>query len=113
MAASQFFTIHPDNPQSRLLRQAVHIIKSGGLVVYPTDSGYALGCQLGDKHALDRIKKLRQLEEDHYMTLMCRDLADIAMYANVSNSNFRLLKSYTPGTFTFILPATQKLQKRF
>lgn len=109
---SQIFAIHPDNPQARLLRQAVQIVRSGGLIVYPTDSGYALGCHLGDKKALERIRKLRDLDKNHNMTLVCRDLAEVGTFARVSNSAFRLLKSFTPGAYTFILPATREVPRR-
>ena len=109
---SEFFAIHPDNPQARLLRHAVRVIKNGGIVVYPTDSGYALGCQLGDKGALERIRKLRQLKSEHNMTLVCRDLADIGTYARVNNTVFRVLKAFTPGPYTFILQATSEVPKR-
>ncbi len=103
---SQFFAIHPDNPQARLLRQAATIIEDGGLIVYPTDSGYALGCLLGNKAALARIRSLRQLDKDHHMTLVCRDLSQLSTYAKVTNPIFRLLKAFTPGAYTFILNAT-------
>lgn len=103
---SQLFAIHPDNPQSRLLRKAVAIIEDGGLIVYPTDSGYALGCSLGNKAALERIRRLRNLDRSHNMTLVCRDLSELSKYAKVSNSIFRLLKAFTPGAYTFILSAT-------
>lgn len=109
---SQLFSIHPDNPQARLLREAVHLIKNGGLVVYPTDSGYALGCQLSDIKALNRIRKLRQLDETHNMTLVCRDLSDLGTYARVNNTVFRLLKAFTPGPYTFILKATSEVPRR-
>lgn len=109
---SQFFAIHPDNPQSRLLRQAVTILNDGGLIVYPTDSGYALGCRLGHKGALERVRRLRQLDKDHNLTLVCRDLSEISTYAKVSNSIFRLLKAFTPGAYTFILQATREVPKR-
>lgn len=109
---SQFFAIHPDNPQARLLRQAVSIVEGGGLIVYPTDSGYALGCKLGHKSALDRIRRIRQLDKDHNMTLVCRDLSDIGTYARVSNPIFRLLKAFTPGAYTFILKATREVPKK-
>lgn len=109
---SQFFAIHPDNPQSRLLRQAVTIIQGGGLIVYPTDSGYALGCRLGHKGALERIRRLRQLDKEHNMTLVCRDLSELSTYAKVSNSVFRLLKAFTPGAYTFILQATREVPRR-
>lgn len=108
---SQFFALHPDNPQARLLRQAVSIIEEGGLIVYPTDSGYALGCSLGNKAALERIRSLRQLGKHHNMTLVCRDLAQLGTYAKVSNPIFRLLKAFTPGSYTFILNATSEVPR--
>ena len=107
----QFFAIHPDNPQSRLLRQAATIVEDGGLIVYPTDSGYALGCALGNKSALERIRRLRQLDKNHNMTLVCSDLSQLATYARVSNSVFRLLKAFTPGSYTFILNATNEVPR--
>ncbi|MCX7116521.1 MAG: L-threonylcarbamoyladenylate synthase [Legionellales bacterium] len=103
---SKIFAIHPDNPQARLLRLAASLVMEGGLIVYPTDSGYALGCALGNKTALDRIRHLRQLDKNHNMTLVCSDLSQIATYARVSNAVFRLLKAFTPGAYTFILNAT-------
>ena len=109
---SQFFTIYPDNINLRLIRQAVAIIKDGGIVVYPTDSCYALGCHLDDKNALTRIRQIRQLDEQHHLTLMCRDLSEISNYARVDNSKFRLLKANTPGSYTFILEATREVPKR-
>jgi tRNA threonylcarbamoyl adenosine modification protein (Sua5/YciO/YrdC/YwlC family) len=109
---SQFFQIHPDNPQARLIRQAVDIIKQGGVVVYPTDSAYALGCHIGDKAALDRIRRIRKLDDKHNFTLVCRDLSEIAGYAKVSNAVYRLLRQTTPGPYTFILPATSEVPKR-
>ena len=108
---SQFFAIHPDNPQSRLLRQAANIVAEGGLIVYPTDSGYALGCALGNKSALERIRRLRQLDKNHNMTLVCRDLAELGKYARVTNPIFRLLKAFTPGSYTFILNATNDVPR--
>jgi len=108
---SQFFALHPDNPQARLLRQAVAIIEDGGLIVYPTDSGYALGCSLGNKSALERIRRLRQFDKHHNMTLVCRDLSELGTYAKVSNSIFRLLKAFTPGSYTFILNATNEVPR--
>jgi tRNA threonylcarbamoyl adenosine modification protein (Sua5/YciO/YrdC/YwlC family) len=108
---SKIFAIHPDNPQSRLLRQAAAIIDEGGLVVYPTDSGYALGCRLANKSALERIRNLRQLGRDHNMTLVCRDLSQLSTYAQVSNPIFRLLKAFTPGPYTFILNATREVPR--
>lgn len=109
---SQFFQIHPDNPQSRLISQAVEIINKGGLVAYPTDSAYALGCHIGDKGALDRIRAIRQLDKHHNFTLVCRDLSELSTYAKVSNQTFRLLKNHTPGAYTFILEATSEVPKR-
>jgi len=108
---SQFFAIHPDNPQARLLRQATSIIEEGGLIVYPTDSGYAFGCKLGNKSALERIRLLRQLDKNHNMTLVCRDLSQLGTYAKVSNPIFRLLKTFTPGAYTFILNATHEVPR--
>ncbi len=108
---SQFFAIHPDNPQARLLRQAAAIVDEGGLIVYPTDSGYAFGCKLKNKVALDRIRRLRQLDKNHNMTLVCRDLSQLGTYAKVSNSIFRLLKAFTPGSYTFILNATHEVPR--
>lgn len=109
---AQFFSIHPDNPQQRLVDQAVEILRRGGLIVYPTDSAYALGCHIGDKMALDRIRALRQLDKHHNFTLMCRDLSELATYARVTNADFRLLKSHTPGPYTFILNATSEVPRR-
>ena len=109
---SQFFTIHPDNPNPRLIRQAAGVLRDGGIVVYPTDSCYALGCHLDDKDAVTRIRQIRQLDEQHHLTLMCRDLSEISRYARVDNSTFRLLKSNTPGSYTFILEATKEVPKR-
>lgn len=108
----QFFLIHPEDPQSRLIKQAVKIILDGGIVIYPTDSAYAIGCQLENKAALDRIRQLRHLESGHHFTLICRDLSEIATYAIVDNSSFRLLKAHTPGPYTFILKATKEVPKR-
>lgn len=109
---SQFFQIHPDNPQARLVREATDIIRGGGVVVYPTDSAYALGCHIGDKNALDKIRRIRQLEPRHNFTLVCRDLSEIATYAKVNNAAYRLLKHCTPGPYTFILRATSEVPKR-
>ncbi|WP_045859322.1 L-threonylcarbamoyladenylate synthase [Teredinibacter purpureus] len=109
---AQFFAIHPENPQSRLIKQAVEMLRRGGLIVYPTDSAYALGCHIGDKFALDRIRALRQLDKHHNFTLMCRDLSELANYARVDNSAFRLIKSHTPGPYTFILNATSEVPRR-
>jgi tRNA threonylcarbamoyl adenosine modification protein (Sua5/YciO/YrdC/YwlC family) len=109
---SQFFIIHPDNPNPRLIRQTAEVLRSGGVVVYPTDSCYALGCHLDDKQAVTRIRQIRKLDEHHNMTLMCRDLSEISHYARVDNTKFRLLKSNTPGSYTFILEATKEVPKR-
>ena len=109
---SQFFQIHPENPQARLVRQAVDIIRAGGVVVYPTDSAYAIGCHLGDKGALDRIRRIRKLDDRHNFTLVCRDLSEIASYARVDNAVYRMLKHCTPGAYTFILRATSEVPRR-
>ncbi|MDP4789975.1 MAG: L-threonylcarbamoyladenylate synthase [Haliea sp.] len=109
---SQFFQIHPDNPQTRLIRQAADIVRGGGVVVYPTDSAYALGCHIGDKAALDRIRRIRRLDDRHNFTLVCRDLSDIANYAKVDNAVYRRLKAATPGAYTFILRATSEVPRR-
>ncbi len=109
---SQFFQIHPDNPQARLVRQAVDIIRQGGVVVYPTDSAYALGCHIGDKQALDRIRRIRKLDDRHNFTLVCRDLSEIATYSRVDNRVYRLLRACTPGPYTFILRATSEVPRR-
>ncbi|MDR5900774.1 MULTISPECIES: L-threonylcarbamoyladenylate synthase [Halomonas] len=108
---SQFFQIHPENPQKRLVEQAIGIIRSGGVVAYPTDSGYALGCHLGEKKAIDRIKRLRALDDKHNFTLVCSDLSEIGTYAKVDNAVFRLLKAHTPGAYTFILNATTEVPR--
>lgn len=109
---SQYFEIHPENPQVRLIRQAVSILEGGGVIVYPTDSCYALGCHLGDKKAVERIARIRNTDAKHNFTLLCRDLSDIALYARVNNTAFRTLKSLTPGPYTFILKATSEVPKR-
>ncbi len=109
---SQFFQIHPDNPQQRLIQQAVEILRQGGVIIYPTDCAYALGCHLGDKKAVDRIKRIRRLDEKHNFTLVCDDLSSIGTYAKVDNQQFRLLKAHTPGAYTFILPATTEVPRR-
>lgn len=110
---SQYFNIHPETPQKRLIDQAVEIIRQGGLAIYPTDSCYALGCHLGEKEAVDRIRKIRQLDKDHNLTLLCRDLSEIATYAKVSNPAYRMIKSLTPGPYTFLLRATKDVPRRF
>ena len=109
---SQFFQIHPDNPQVRLIKRAAELIRGGAVVVYPTDSAYALGCHLGDRKALDRIMALRAVDKHHNFTLMCRDLSELGTYAKVDNSMFRLLKANTPGPYTFVLPGTGEVPKR-
>jgi tRNA threonylcarbamoyl adenosine modification protein (Sua5/YciO/YrdC/YwlC family) len=109
---SQYFEIHPDNPQPRLIKQAVEIIHDGGVVVYPTDSSYAIGCHLGDKNAMERIRRIRQLDDRHHFTLVCQDLSEIAVYAKVGNTEYRMLKSLTPGPYTFLLPATHEVPRR-
>jgi len=109
---AQFFTVHPDNPQPRLIKQAAAMLRDGAVIAYPTDSCYALGCQLGDKDAVARIRRIRGLDENHYMTLMCRDLSELAHYARVDNVQFRLLKNNTPGSYTFILDATKEVPRR-
>ena len=109
---AQYFTIHPENPQPRLIRQAVEIVRAGGVIVYPTDSCYALGCHIGDKDAERVIREIRQVGSDHHFTFVCRDLSEIAHYARVGNPQFRLLKSATPGSYTFILPATREVPRR-
>jgi len=109
---AQFFTIHPDNPNTRLVRQAAAMLRDGAVIVYPTDSGYALGCHLDDKEAVTRIRQIRGLDDKHHMTLVCRDLSEIAHYAKVDNSKFRLLKGNTPGSYTFILDATREVPRR-
>lgn len=109
---SQFFQIHPENPQKRLLNQAVEILNNGGVIVYPTDSAYALGCHIGDKKAADRIRRIRRLDDKHNFTLMCKDLSEIATYAKVNNTQYRLLKNHTPGAYTFILNATNEVPRR-
>lgn len=109
---SQFFTIHPDNPQLRLIHQAVEIIRQGGVIIYPTDSAYAIGCHIGDKKALDRIRQIRHLDKHHNFTLVCRDLSELALYAKVDNQVYRTLKANTPGSYTFILEATSEVPRR-
>lgn len=109
---AQFFTIHPDNPQPRLIKQAAEMLHNGAVIIYPTDSGYAIGCHLDDKNAVTRIRQIRGLDEKHLMTLMCRDLSELAKYARVDNAQFRLLKNNTPGSYTFILDATKEVPRR-
>jgi tRNA threonylcarbamoyl adenosine modification protein (Sua5/YciO/YrdC/YwlC family) len=109
---AQFFSFHPDNPQPRLIRRAAEIVREGGVIVYPTDSCYALGCRLGDKHAVERMRAIRGVNMRHPFALVCRDLAELAVYARVDNRQYRLLKSATPGSYTFILKATREVPKR-
>lgn len=109
---SQFFQIHAETPQPRLIHQAVDLLRGGAVIIYPTDSGYALGCLIGDKEALERIRQIRRLDERHNFTLVCRDLSEIATYAKVDNSTYRLLKLLTPGPYTFILTATREVPRR-
>lgn len=109
---AQFFQIHPENPQTRLINQAADIVRKGGLIAYPTDSAYALGCHIGDKLALDRIRAIRDLDKHHNFTLMCRDLSELATYAKVTNQIYRMIKNHTPGSYTFILEATSEVPRR-
>ncbi|GAG59759.1 unnamed protein product, partial [marine sediment metagenome] len=109
---TQFFNIHPKDPQQRLICQVVASLQQGDIIVYPTDSAYALGCHIGDKAALERIRTLRQLDKNHNFTLICRDLSELATYAKVDNSVYRLLKAYTPGPYTFILQASREVPRR-
>jgi tRNA threonylcarbamoyl adenosine modification protein (Sua5/YciO/YrdC/YwlC family) len=109
---SQLFELHPKNPQLRLIRQAVAIVREGGVIVYPTDSCYALGCHIGDKDALERIRRIRNADRHHHFTLVCRDLSEIARYARVDNRQYRFLRAHTPGPFTFLLAATRETPRR-
>jgi tRNA threonylcarbamoyl adenosine modification protein (Sua5/YciO/YrdC/YwlC family) len=109
---AQYFEIHAQNPQKRLIKQAVKIIDDGGLIIYPTDSSYALGCHIGDKSAMERIQRLRKLDKKHHFTLVCSDLSEIGEYAKVDNSSYRLLKKLTPGPYTFLLKATSEVPRR-
>ncbi len=109
---SQFFTLHPTHPEARLIKRAAEIVRSGGVIAYPTDSCYALGCHIGDKTAMERIRKIRDVDERHHFTLVCRDLSEIGTFAKVNNAQYRLLKAHTPGSYTFILQATRELPRR-
>jgi len=109
---SHYLEVHPENPQKRFITQSVEIIHNGGVIVYPTDSSYALGCHIGDKDAVTRLRRIRQIDDKHNLTLVCRDLSEIATYAKISNTDYRLLKSLTPGPYTFILPATSEVPRR-
>ncbi len=108
----QVLSVHPVNPQRRLIRHAVAVLRAGGVIIYPTDSCYALGCQLGDKAAMETIQRIRQVDDRHLLTLVCRDLSEIAQYAQVDDSQFRLIRAGTPGSYTFILRATREVPKR-
>jgi len=110
---SQYFEIHPENPQQRLIARAAGVLRDGGVVIYPTDSCYALGCLLDNKRGVERIYRLRQLDNGHHMSMMCADLSEIAVYAKVDNRNYRLLKSLTPGPYTFVLKSTNEVPRRF
>lgn len=109
---AQFFSIYPENPQTRLIKQAAEMLRDGAVIVYPTDSGYALGCRLEDKDAVTRIRQIRGKDDKHLMTLVCRDLSELSHYARVDNAQFRLLKNNTPGSYTFILEATREVPRR-
>ncbi|MDH5378804.1 MAG: L-threonylcarbamoyladenylate synthase [Gammaproteobacteria bacterium] len=109
---TQFFQIHPENPQPRLIAQAAAIVRSGGVIVYPTDSCYAIGCHVGDKAAVERIRRIRKLSAQHNFTLICRDLSELSVYAKVNNPAYRLIRNLTPGPYTFILPATNEVPRR-
>jgi len=109
---SQYFVVHPTHPQKRLLTQAADIVRDGGVIVYPTDSTYALACHIGDKQALDRIRAVRRLDKLHHFTLVCRDLKELSIYARVDNTSYRILKHYTPGPFTFLLHASREVPRR-
>ncbi len=108
---SQYLEIHPESPQARLISRVVDVLRQGGVVVYPTETTYAFGCRVGDKQALERIRQIRRLDDRHNFTLACSDLSDIATYAKVDNQNYRLLKTFTPGPYTFILPATRQVPR--
>jgi tRNA threonylcarbamoyl adenosine modification protein (Sua5/YciO/YrdC/YwlC family) len=109
---ARYFDVHPDNPQPRSIRQIVDIVRAGGLIVYPTDSCFAFGCQIGNRAGLARIRDIRHLDDRHHFTLVCRDFAQLGQFVKISNSVFRLVKASTPGSYTFILPATQELPRR-
>jgi tRNA threonylcarbamoyl adenosine modification protein (Sua5/YciO/YrdC/YwlC family) len=109
---ARYFDVHPDNPQARSIRQIVDLVRDGGLIVYPTDSCFAFGCQLGNRAGLDRIREIRHLDERHHFTLVCRDFAQLGQFVQISNSVFRLVKAATPGSYTFILPATREVPRR-
>jgi len=109
---AQFFSVHPETPQARLMREAVKILRAGGVMAYPTDSSYAFGCMIGNKDGMERIRAIRGVDDKHHFTLVCRDLSEIAKYARVDNRQYRFLKAATPGSFTFILEATREVPRR-
>ncbi len=109
---AQYFEIHAQNPQPRLIKRAVEIVHAGGAIAYPTDSSYALGCHIGDKPAMERLRRIRRVDKDHHFTLVCRDLSELAQYARVTDADYRLLRAATPGPYTFILPATREVPRR-
>jgi tRNA threonylcarbamoyl adenosine modification protein (Sua5/YciO/YrdC/YwlC family) len=109
---AQFFAIHPENPQLRLIHRAVEIVREGGVIAYPTDSSYAIGCHIGDKQSMDRIRRIRQLDDKHNFTLVCKDLAQVSTFTKIGNDAYRMIKALTPGPFTFILEATREVPRR-
>lgn len=109
---AQFFAIHPENPQLRLIHRTVEIVRQGGVIAYPTDSSYALGCHIGDKQSLDRVRRIRQLDDKHNFTLVCKDLAQVSTFTKISNDAYRMIKALTPGPFTFIMEATREVPRR-
>jgi tRNA threonylcarbamoyl adenosine modification protein (Sua5/YciO/YrdC/YwlC family) len=109
---AQYFSVHPENPQARLIRQAVEIIRDGGVIAYPTDSCYALGCHVGDKAAMERMRRIRDVDERHHFTLVCRNLSEVGQFAKVDNLQYRLIRANTPGSYTFILRATRDVPRR-
>ena len=109
---AQYFQIHPQNPQLRLIKRAVGIVREGGVIAYPTDSSYALGCHIGDKNSMDRIHTIRRLDKNHNFTLVARDLSEVSLYVKLENRQYRLIKAYTPGPYTFILPASREVPRR-
>ena len=109
---AQYFSVHPENPQPRLIRHAVEIIREGGVIAYPTDSCYALGCHIGDKAAMETIRRIRNVDERHHFTLVCRNLSEVGQFAKVDNLQYRLMRANTPGSYTFILRATRDVPRR-
>ncbi len=112
LVMAEYFEVHPQSPQPRRIKQAVEIVRKGGVIAYPTDSSYALGCHIGDKKAMDRIRRIRRVDDKHNFTLVCRDLSELSLYAKVDNSTYRLLKANTPGSYTFILQASREVPRR-